>query len=210
MTFQTWLLFCITEAVLSFTPGPAVLFVISTSLARGGRSGLAASLGILSINVLYFALSATSLGAILAASWQLFEVIKWLGAAYLVWLGLQMVFSSSSREAPPANRPLPGPNLTRRAYSLGLLTQGANPKAIAFFTAILPQFINTDGNIAWQVFVLGISSVLIEFVILSVYVVTCHTARRWARSPRLATPLKRAGGVLLIAAGARLAATRRG
>ncbi len=210
MSFQTWLLFCITEAVLSFTPGPAVLFVISTSLARGGRAGLAASLGILSINVFYFALSATSLGAILAASWQLFEIIKWLGATYLIWLGLQMVFSRSGHPAEPANPQLPTATSARRAYSLGLLTQGANPKAIAFFTAILPQFINTEGNVAWQVFVLGASSVLIEFVILTVYVLTCHTARRWARNPWLGTPLKRAGGVLLIAAGARLAATRRG
>jgi threonine/homoserine/homoserine lactone efflux protein len=209
MTFQTWLMFCITETVLSFTPGPAVLFVISTSLARGARAGLAASLGILSINVFYFALSATSLGAILAASWQLFEVIKWLGAAYLVWLGLQMVFTSGGGSKPAGELPQPTPRSARRAYRLGVLTQGANPKAIAFFTAILPQFIDTEANVGWQVLILGVSSVLLEFAILSVYVVTCHTARRWARNPRLATPLKRVGGVLLIAAGARLAATRR-
>ena len=98
MSFETWLLFCATEAVLCFTPGPAVLLVVSLSLSRGPRSGLGGSLGILVANALYFAISATGLGAVLLASWQVFIVIKWVGAAYLVWLGIRMFVLASSEK----------------------------------------------------------------------------------------------------------------
>jgi threonine/homoserine/homoserine lactone efflux protein len=85
MPFQTWALFCATETVLCFTPGPAVLLVVSLALTRGARAGLAGSLGILVANAVYFILSATGIGAVLLASWQLFSLINWLGAAYLSW-----------------------------------------------------------------------------------------------------------------------------
>jgi homoserine/homoserine lactone efflux protein len=208
MALQTWLLFCATETVLCFTPGPAVLLVVSLSLSRGAVAGLAGSLGILSANALYFALSASSLGALLLASWQLFILTKWLGAAYLIWLGVRMLVRPATVPARPVAGAVPVQS-PRRSFSLGFLTQGANPKALVFFTAILPQFIDPQGAFGLQVFVLGVSSVLIEFVVLSIYVATCQTARAWVGSNRLAVPLQRAGGALLIGAGVRLAAIRR-
>jgi homoserine/homoserine lactone efflux protein len=98
----------------------------------------------------------------------------------------------------------------KRSFSIAVLTQGSNPKALIFFTAILPQFIDPALPVVRQVLILGISSVLIEFVVLSIYVATCHTARGWASGPRLATLLERAGGAFLIGAGVRLAFVRRG
>jgi len=208
MSLQAWLLFCATEAVLCLTPGPAVLLVVSQSLTRGAAAGLLASVGILAANAAYFALSATSLGAVLVTSWHVFAVIKWLGAAYLIWLGVHMVLGHDSGVALP-RRADGAPHSLRRPFSLAVLTQGANPKALIFFTAILPQFINTTDAVLPQVVILGISSIVIEFVVLSLYVGTCHTARTWIGQPLFAGALQRAGGAFLIAAGVRLAFVRR-
>lgn len=206
MSFQAWLLFCLTETVLCLTPGPAVLLVVSLSLTRGPRAGLLGSLGILAANTFYFVLSATSVGAVLMASWELFVLVKYVGASYLVWLGVRMIVSASAQSTEAA---LPSLRRSRRPLALGFLTQGANPKAIVFFSAILPQFIDPMTGIAWQVTVLGVSSILIELAVLATYVTACRKARGWAGSARLAAPLERIGGALLIGAGARLAAIRR-
>jgi homoserine/homoserine lactone efflux protein len=204
VTIETWALFCLTETVLCFTPGPAVLLVISLSLARGAQAGLGAAFGILTANTAYFVASATSLGAILVAWWNLFFVIKWVGAAYLIWLGLRMLFT-----ARPTGRPGPLPSGFRpRAFVHGFVTQAANPKALVFFTALLPQFIDPRRGVPRQVMILGVSGVLIELVVLALYVAACHGARRWVGDSRFVTPLQRIGGVFLVGAGARLAVIR--
>lgn len=210
MSLETWLLFCATETVLCFTPGPAVLLVVSLSLTRGGAAGLGASLGILAANAAYFVLSATSLGAVLLASFELFSLIKWLGAAYLVWLGLRLIAGAFRRTAPDSTGEAPRPARRLGAFPHGFVTQGANPKSLLFFTAILPQFIDTAQPVAFQVAVLGVSSVVIEFAVLSLYVAASRHARGWAQEPRATSVLQAAGGALLVVAGVRLAAIRQG
>ena len=205
MPFQTWALFCATEIVLCFTPGPAVLLVVSLALTRGSRPGLAASLGILAANAFYFLLSATGIGAVLLASWQLFSLIKWLGAAYLVCLGLRMLLAPS-QEPLAADAPARQPIAPLRH---GLITQGANPKALVFFTALLPQFVDPARAVAPQIAILGVSSIAIEFAVLSLYVAVCRRARGMMHRPGFAAALNRTGGALLIGAGAGLATMRR-
>jgi threonine/homoserine/homoserine lactone efflux protein len=203
MTLQAWLLFCATDIILCFTPGPAVLFVVSQAIARGARAGFAASLGILAANAAYFTLSGTSLGAILVASWQAFTVIKWVGAGYLVWLGGQMLFKKSAESTSDITES--STHAPQRAFSLAVLTQGANPKALVFFVAILPQFINPNAPVVPQILIMGVSSIVIEFLVLAIYIGTCHTARTWVRQPRVVSVLQRLGGGFLIGAGVRLA-----
>ncbi|MGH7366139.1 MAG: LysE family translocator [Candidatus Rokuibacteriota bacterium] len=210
MTLQTWLVFCATELALSFTPGPAVLLVASTALTLGGRAGIAASFGVLAANTAYFALSATGLGAVLVASWSLFHLIKWIGAAYLVWLGLRMVLAPK-RPPAPDGRPSGPPADCRAqvAFWRGFTAQGANPKALLFFTALLPQFVDPEAGVPAQVLVLGVSSVVIELTALSVYVAACRVSRRWVQAPGVASLFQRIGGLMLVGAGAQLAAVRR-
>ena len=207
MTWQIWLLFVMTEAVLSLTPGPAVLYVLSQAIRRGPGKSVWASWGILSANVLYFTLSATSLGAVIVASYKLFFLIKWLGAGYLVYLGLRSFFAKTSVLLLPESvgDSRSGPRILRD----GFLLQAANPKAILFFTAILPQFIDAHHNIAFQILVLGVSSILVEFLILFAYGQLTGRALRTARSPRFEKWTNRVAGSLLIVAGVGLARLRR-
>lgn len=205
MTFETWTLFVITEIVLSLTPGPAVLFVVSQGLRHGGTRSIWANLGILSGNAFYFMLSATGLGAMLLASHSLFLVIKWLGAAYLIYLGLTTLLSKGTVGdlVPENTSPLQvsGPRLWLRGFAL----QAANPKALLFFTALLPQFINPTEPVAWQVLILGLSSVVAEFFVLIGYGFLAGQATHLAHLPHFMRLTDRVSGVLLVGAGAGLA-----
>lgn len=204
MSFETWALFAVTELVLCFVPGPAVLYVVSAALARGGRAGAAATFGIVAGNAFYFALSATGIAAIILASGEVFRMLQWAGAAYLVWRGLRMITGTSEPIAPAE-----GGMMVRRAFLRGFVVQAANPKALVFFVALLPQFIEPTLSIGRQILVLGVTSQAIELAVLGLYVAAALRARRLA-GVELAAPLERIGGGFLVAAGARLAFVRAG
>jgi homoserine/homoserine lactone efflux protein len=207
MHLQTWLFFVATEAVLSMTPGPAVLYVLSQAIRRGPAKSVWASWGILSANAVYFALSATSLGAVIVASYRLFFLIKWIGAAYLIYLGISSFFGKTSILSLPEDAP--GDRTGPRILRDGFILQAANPKAILFFTAILPQFIDAHRNVVFQVLILGISSMLVEFVILFIYGELAGRALSAARNPRYEKITNRIAGSLLIGAGLGLARLHR-
>jgi threonine/homoserine/homoserine lactone efflux protein len=156
---------------------------------------------------MYFVLSATSLGAVIVASYKLFFLIKWIGAGYLVYLGVSSFLGKTSvlalPEASPDSRS--GPRILRDGFFL----QAANPKALLFFTAILPQFIDTHHNVAFQILVLGINSIVVEFFILLTYGQLAGRALATARSPRFEKWTNRVAGSLLIGAGIGLARLRR-
>jgi threonine/homoserine/homoserine lactone efflux protein len=200
VTLETFLAFCVLELVLCLTPGPAVIYVISAALGRGPRAGLAASLGIVAGNTLYFLLSALGVAAVILASNTVFTVLKWIGAAYLVYVGARMLFA---RREPVALRPQP----VARSFARGFAVQAANPKALAFFVALLPQFIDPAASVALQVLILGVASQVIEIAVLVLYVWLTGRAQQLVGG-RFATLVERVAGGLLIAAGARLALAR--
>jgi threonine/homoserine/homoserine lactone efflux protein len=141
------------------------------------------------------------------ASYKLFFLIKWAGAGYLVYLGLRSFFGKTSVMALPESNgdSRTGPRILRDGFFL----QAANPKALLFFTAILPQFIDARHNVAFQILVLGITSILVEFVILFIYGQLAGRALNTARSPRFEKLTNRIAGSLLIGAGVGLARLRR-
>ena len=201
MTLPTWLLFCLTETALCIIPGPAVLLVLSTALRRGFPLATRATAGILAGNTMYFALSATGIAAVIVASHLVFSALKWAGAAYLVWLGLRMLLSRASASGATAERP---PGNAERIFVRAFIVQAANPKALLFFIALLPQFINPAGSVPQQILLLGLSSVAIEFMVLSGYAALAAGARTFTVA-RFSGLLERVGGAILIGAGARLA-----
>jgi homoserine/homoserine lactone efflux protein len=207
MGIETWLLFVVAEAVLCLSPGPAVLTVVSQGVSGGARSGVWASLGVLAANALYFAVSATGLFAVAVAGYELFFLIKWIGAVYLVWLGVQMWRTASvdADEAQGESDSQPPPSAGRPLLR-GFIVQISNPKTLLFFGALLPQFIDAQRAVGVQVAILGLTSIAIEFVVLAGYATIGARAAQYAQASRW---IDRVGGSLLIGAGAGLAVLRR-
>ncbi len=207
MSFEAWLLFAITETLLCISPGPAVMMIIATGLKRGAGMSIFSNLGILAGNTIYFILSATSLGALLMASYEIFFYIKWIGAAYLIYLGVTTWLEKDSvLEVPEQEQKLAGGG---RLFLNALALQLANPKTLLFFVALLPQFINPKESIAWQIFIMGMTSVVLEFFILLAYGSLAGKASELARQPRYARVINKLCGGLLIGAGVGLATLRK-
>lgn len=203
MLITTILLFAATEFFLSLYPGPAVLLVISQGVRYGTKSSLLGAMGILTGNVMYFLISAMGLGVILIASEKLFLLIKSFGAIYLAYLGAKViiesliVIESKQQEIIPTSK--------QKLFREGLLTQLANPKAILFFAALLPQFIDAHQATAYQFIILGIISVMIEYPILVTYGWLAEKGSNWFRHSKYANWIDRVAGVFLIGAGIKLA-----
>ncbi|HKO57213.1 MAG TPA: LysE family translocator [Thermoanaerobaculia bacterium] len=200
MSGSSLILFAAMELVLCLTPGPAVLLVMSQAMRRGFRASFRGALGILTGNAIYFALSAVGLGALLIASTRVFEALRWAGAAYLVVMGLRMIATKTKEAEAPQN-------IEQRSFVQGVVTQLANPKAIVFFTALLPQFVDPRaGRLALQFFILGVISVVIELPVLAAYGFLADRGR--ALYGRHGKWVERVAGGFLVAAGVKLAATR--
>ena len=177
MTFKTWLLFLVMETALSLSPGPAVFYTVSQGARGALRRTLPAAAGILTANGIYFALSATSLGAIIAASARFFTVAKWVGAAYLIFLGLKALRSAGSMHDVALSGGVAEKDGDLRSVYLGALTlQLANPKALLFFLALLPQFIDPSTAVVPQMLILAATSMIPEFCILTGYGWLAHRA----------------------------------
>jgi threonine/homoserine/homoserine lactone efflux protein len=215
---MTWTLYgwyALTATVSAISPGPAVLLVISQALQGGRKRAFWASLGILSVNALYFGLSAVGLGAMLTASHQLFVVVKWIGAAYLVYLGIRTFFGQSTlsisdalpQEAKGGNAGPGKPDSTSpaRTWARGAVLQAANPKAVIFFTALLPQFIRAKSSVPQQMVILGATSIVVELFILIIYGALAGRLSVVARQPRFLKTTNRVAGTLLVGAGTGIA-----
>ncbi|PXX47258.1 LysE family translocator [Undibacterium pigrum] len=199
MNLESWALFTATEAALSLSPGPAVMMVVAYGIARGWRTSLFVTLGILTGNAIYFAVSATGIGSLILASPQVFMAIKYLGAAYLVYLGLSAIFGKPS---PLTISKLDGVALSgRKIFSSALMLQLMNPKTLLMFVAILPQFIDPREPVGVQMLILAACSIIPEFFILLGYGMLASKASHWATQERYAVITERIAGTLVAGAG---------
>ena len=146
-------LFLIASFALLITPGPAVLYIVARSMNQGRMAGIASVLGVETANFFHASAAALGLSAILLSSALAFNVVKYLGAAYLIYLGVRKIMSKEDEAKTELNRQ---ENLSR-IYTQGFVVNLFNPKTALFFFAFLPQFVNTsNANITLQMFLLGI------------------------------------------------------
>lgn len=204
LMMENLLLFTATEAALSLSPGPAVMMVVAYGIARGWRTSLLVTLGILTGNAIYFAISATGIGSLILASPKLFMAIKYLGAAYLVYLGLSAIFGKPSPITISKLDKLPQSGA--RIFISALMLQLTNPKSLLMFVAILPQFIDPHAAIGLQMSILAACSIIPEFFILLGYGMLASKASKWASQPRYSVITERVAGGLVLAAGVLVAA----
>jgi homoserine/homoserine lactone efflux protein len=195
-----------TEAVLCVIPGPGVLLIISLALTRGAAAGTAATMGILIASIFYFILAATGLGVILQASGEIFLLVKYAGAAYLIWLGITLIRSAVQQKDVMGQEA--SDQSHKRAFWQGFVTHASNPKLLVFFTAILPQFVDPEGSFSLQVAILGISALIIQTAVLLTYSILSARAGKTA-GLRLVRVVRGLGGALLVGAGAGLASITR-
>lgn len=201
MSMHVWLAFASFALLVSLLPGPAVIAVVSTALRGGFRASLAATAGVLIGDAVFVAAAAVGLGA-LVASHGVFVAIRWLGIAYLAYLGVRALLDRGRAFAPDAAR------AERRAFRFGLSTQLANPKVILFFGALLPQFVDPARPVAQQFVLLGATFILSDALVFAAYGALAHRARTLLRTPRAARVTARITGVAMLGAAARLAAER--
>jgi homoserine/homoserine lactone efflux protein len=202
MSLHAWLAFAAFAVLVSLVPGPAVIAVVSSALRGGFRASLATNAGVLVGDAVFVAVAACGLGAVLVASHGVFVAVKWLGIAYLAYLGVRALLDRGAGYAPDAS------GADRRAFRLGVTTQLANPKVILFFGALLPQFVDPAHPAAAQFALLGATFIASDFLVFAAYGALAHRARTLLRSPRAARVTSRVTGVAMLGAAARLAAER--
>ena len=197
--------FVVASVVLIVIPGPSVLFVIGRSLALGRLGGLLSVLGNALGMIPLVAAVALGIGALVAQSVVLFTVIKFAGALYLVYLGIQAI-----RHRADAAAAVNGGAAVRshwRQLGEGFVVGVTNPKTIAFFVAVLPQFVDfAAGAIPLQLFELGVVFIVLALLFDSAWAIAASAARDWfGRSPKRASNLAATGGVMMIGLGGVLA-----
>ena len=198
---MTLLFFALATFLLTVSPGPGVLYVTARSIGQGRRAGFVSMFAIESGEVVWLVAAATGVAAVLSASVEALTVLRFAGAAYLIYLGIQRW-----RHAEEIASPRPEPLL--RIYAQGVITQLLNPKVAVFFVAFLPQFLDPNRPIAAQVLVLGAIYVAVALAVDISYVLTSSAiGSRFLRSPLARRRAGRAAAATYVALGVTAAAT---
>ena len=205
MDLATWLAFLLAAILIAVSPGPGAATSMSVGLRHGYWAALRAIGGLQSALLIQLTIVAAGLGALLSTSTTAFNVMKFLGAGYLIWLGIQ-----KWRDAPQA---IDGDG-TAAVKPQGLFTQGllvnlTNPKAIVFMAALTPQFIDPARTQWLQFVIIGATMCGVDTIVMSGYALLATRLRRWLRNPRAMRAQNRFFGGIFVGAGTLLAASSR-
>jgi threonine/homoserine/homoserine lactone efflux protein len=205
MAFETWLAFAAASAVLIVIPGPTVLLVVSYAMGRGLAVAAPMAVGVALGDLTAMSLSMVGVGALLAASATLFTAVKWIGAAWLVWLGFRLWRAGGAAQARARTDAVSPVRMVAHAWLVTTL----NPKGIIFFVAFAPQFLDPARPFAPQAATMVATFVTLAFANVLGYALIGARAGRFVASPQAVTLVNRLGGGALMAAGVAAAFTRR-
>ncbi|ALG68287.1 LysE family transporter [Beggiatoa leptomitoformis] len=198
MALEIWVAYFLACLVLSLSPGAGVVFVMSSAMSYGVRNTLYGIVGMELSLLIYLLLVAFGIGAIMAASANMFSVIKWSGVIYLLYLGIQKwcepVHIQMDTVLTANSRPL-------KIFLQGLFVNLTNPKSIVFLAALLPQFVDLHRSQLLQFSILGITMVVLDSIIMFAYVLMANTLRHLLHDPRFIKLQNRLFGGVLIGAG---------
>ncbi len=197
MSFETWAAFAAASSVLLVIPGPTVLLVVSYALGQGWRTALPMAFGVALGDFTAMTLSMLGLGALLATSATLFTVLKWVGAAYLVYLGIKLWRAGGTLDAAPRTDAVSAAKMLGHAW----LVTALNPKSITFFVAFLPAFLDPKADFLTQMLVFETTFLVLAFANAFGYALVASRARRLASDPRALGIVNKVGGGLLVSAG---------
>jgi threonine/homoserine/homoserine lactone efflux protein len=206
MTIETWLAFVAATSVLLVIPGPTVLLVVSYALGQGFRTALPMAFGVALGDFTAMTLSMLGVGALLAASATLFTALKWIGAAYLIWLGIKLWRAGGAMQATPRTDRASAAKMVAHAWIVTAL----NPKSITFFVAFLPQFLDPTADFWTQMLVFEATFLVLAFANAFGYALLAARARGLMSSARAISLVNRVGGSLLIGAGVAAVSIRSG
>ena len=198
MTFESWAAFTAASAVLLIIPGPTVLLVVSYALGQGWRTVLPMTVGVALGDFTAITLSMLGLGALLATSATLFTILKWVGAAYLVYLGIRLWRAGGTLDAAPRTDAVSAAKMLGHAW----LVTALNPKSITFFVAFLPAFLDPKADFLTQMVVFETTFLVLAFANAFGYALVADRARGFVANPRAIGVVNKVGGGLLIGAGA--------
>jgi len=208
MSIEHWLAFVAASSILLAIPGPTILLVISYALGHGRKVASATVAGVALGDFTAMTASMLGLGALLATSAAVFTVLKWVGAAYLIWLGIKLWRAPIAIEAAdgtmsvPAEKPL-------RIFLHTYVVTALNPKSIVFFVAFLPQFLDLSRPLFNQMLIFETTFLVLATLNATLYALMASAARQTIRKPKVQMIVNRTGGSLLIGAGLLTAGLRR-
>lgn len=206
MALETWLAFTAAAAVLLVIPGPTILLVVSYALGQGWRTALPMAAGVALGDFTAMTLSMLGIGALLMASATVFTVLKWLGAAYLVYLGVKLFRAGGALDAEPRTSRSSALKMAAHAW----LVTALNPKSLTFFIAFLPQFIDRHGDFWTQMAIFEATFLTLAFLNAFGYALVASRARGMVANTRAIRIFNRTGGSLLVGAGIATVAMRSG
>ncbi|EIO2936983.1 LysE family translocator [Vibrio parahaemolyticus] len=207
MQLDTWIYYTLAILVLTASPGPSSLLCLSKGVSSGFRLALTTALGSLSAITIILTLSFTGLGVVIASSEFVFNIIKWCGAAYLIWLGIQAFRSKQNDFAKSDSAQVSTSHVS--AYTSGFIVGSSNPKAIIFFTALFPQFIDPTALLLTQYAIFAGTFVVFELSWLTFYALLGVKTSNWLFEAGRAKLFNRLTGGVFISAGVMLSTANR-